>query len=93
MQIEIYTVFDSAAKAFLQPFFARSKGEAIRSFTDVVNTNDHQFNKHVHDYSLFHIGSYDDGSAIVTPVGPARIVTAIEVLAVDDVFPPEKKVS
>lgn len=94
MQLFVYTIYDAAARAFLQPFFVRSKGEAIRSFSDAVNDEKTQFHKHVGDFSLFYVADYDDNAGtFVCPTAPERIVTAVEVLSVDDVFPPDRKIS
>ena len=60
----IFTVFDEKAGAFLLPFFAPSRGLAIRSFTETVNQPDHVFNKHPADFTLFALGTYDDSSAM-----------------------------
>jgi len=64
--MKIYTVHDSKAEAYLQPFFARSNGEAIRSFTQAINTPDHQFAKYSADYTLFEIGEFDDNTGVIT---------------------------
>lgn len=90
MILEVYSVHDKAVKAFMQPFFSRSRGEAIRSFTEVVNTKDHQFQKHAADYVLFYLGRFDDASGLFEDVEPLRIVGAMDVL-VDDIFPPERR--
>lgn len=85
-------MLDRAVNAYLQPFYARSKGEALRSFSDTVNQKDHQFFRHAADYSLYYLGQFDDANAGFQVLQePQRVVTALEVI-VDDVFPPEKKV-
>lgn len=80
MNLLMYSVYDKAVKAFLQPFFVRSKGEAIRSFADAVNKKDHQFGLHVMDFVLFEIGEYDDTTAgISVPASPVKVIEAHEV--------------
>lgn len=74
----MFSVYDAATEAFMQPFFARSKGEAVRSFTAAANAEDHQFYKHADDYTLFQIGVFDDGLGEVTPVTPTSLGTALE---------------
>lgn len=75
-----FSVFDSAVGAFLPLFFARSKGEAIRSFSAAVADSGHQFAKSRGDYSLFLICEFDDQSGgVVCPVAPERILNAVEV--------------
>lgn len=59
----IFTVFDSKAAAYLQPFYASTKGVAIRQFSDAVNDPGHQFARHGEDYTLFELGHFDDQNA------------------------------
>lgn len=59
---KVFTVFDSAASAYLQPFFAQTKGLAIRYFTDAVNNEKHDFNRYADSYTLFELGEFDDVS-------------------------------
>lgn len=80
MILKVFTVYDSATLAFLPPFFCRSKGEAIRSFTQAVMDEGHQFAKHKSDYALFELGEFDDSSAaIAVSQVPVRVITALEV--------------
>lgn len=83
MIMEAYSVRDDAVGAFLPLFFARSKGEAIRSFTMAVSDEKHQFAASKGDYVLFKIGSFDDNSGALFGDGPERIMGAIEVAVVD----------
>lgn len=60
MKLKIFTAYDSKVEAYLQPFFMRSRGDAIRAWTDLANNPEHAFHKHAGDYTLFEIGEYDD---------------------------------
>jgi len=57
---QIYTVFDSKVAGYLRPFFAQTKGAAVRDFSDAVNDPAHSFNRHAEDYTLFELGTFDD---------------------------------
>lgn len=82
MIYEIYTVYDSAAEAYLPPHFMRSHGEALRAFESAVSDSSHQFHKHAADYTFFHIGSYNDLTAEIIPLSsPVPLARAHEVLA------------
>ncbi|QXP07990.1 MAG: nonstructural protein [Arizlama microvirus] len=63
MKMSMFTVYDSKAEIYLQPFFLQSRGEALRSWDDVVNDAKSQFNKHPTDFTLFEIGTYDTNKA------------------------------
>lgn len=76
---QCFAVRDKAVGAFLGPFFVRSKGEAIRSFGDAVNDPKHQFARHLNDYALFQLGSFDDQSGMFTPA-VEKVVEGFEVM-------------
>lgn len=85
MKLQVYSVLDKAVNSFLQPFYARAKGEAIRSFSDACNNREHNFNKHASDFVLVHLGEFDDASGLFTSIEPQRVIGALECL-VDDPF-------
>lgn len=60
MKKQVFAIYDTAVGAYLQPFFMRSPNEAIRSFRESANMDDHPFNKNPEDYTLFHLGEYDE---------------------------------
>lgn len=93
MQLYLFSVYDKAVKAFMQPFFSRSRGEAIRSFTDAVNDEKSNFRRHSMDFVLYALGEFDDNSGLFKTAEPDRVVSAEEVRIEEDVFPPEKRVS
>jgi len=62
----MFAIHDSKAKAYLPPFVMPEKGQAIRVFSDCINSDDHQFSKHPADYTLMHIATFDDSIGIVT---------------------------
>jgi len=68
MNKEAFSVFDSAAKLFLEPFFAETIEVACRMFRQVVNKPDHQFAKFPEDYTLFHVGSFNPESGMLEPL-------------------------
>ncbi len=64
MMLLAFSVFDSKAEVFSKPFFEGTKGSAIRAFSDAVNEEGHTFHKHAEDYTLFHVGAYDDSMGV-----------------------------
>ena len=63
MKLKIFSVFDSKVAAYMNPFFARSTAEAVRIFSDAVNSSQQGFKSHAEDYTLFELGVWDDQSA------------------------------
>lgn len=58
--IKVFTVFDTKAEAYLQPFFMQTRGQAIRAWSDSVNDEQTQFFRHPADFVLYEIGEYDE---------------------------------
>lgn len=86
MKINMYTVFDSAVKAFVQPFFQITDGAAVRLFQDQVNNSDSNISKHPDQFTLFRVGSYDDSSALLIPETPVSLGNGTQYIVSDSVI-------
>lgn len=75
----IYAIFDAAAGVYMPPFHMQRDNQAIRAVQDVVNSKDHPIAQHPHDYTLFHLGSFDDnlGVYLNNDPGPRALTTAL----------------
>nr|AVQ10175.1 DNA binding protein VP4 [Gokushovirinae environmental samples] len=62
MKLQILATMDSAAGAYMRPFFVPSIGVGIRSFADEVNrpSAENVLYQHPEHFSLFHLGSWND---------------------------------
>lgn len=89
MILHVMSVHDKAVRAFMQPFYARSIGEAIRSFTELANDPQTNVARHPSDFVLFDLGEFDDNSGLFISREPRRVLGAYEV--VKDVAPPVVK--
>lgn len=71
-------VRDVKADGFATPFFVPTLGMAERSFADEVARDGSPMNVHPEDYSLYHVGMFNDsnGQLVSTPT-PTLLVTAI----------------
>lgn len=65
--MKIFTVYDSKAEAFLQPFFLPAAGAAIRACENALKQSDHPFSLSPGDYTLFEIGSWDATDGVYIP--------------------------
>lgn len=77
--LKVYSVYDSKVGAYMNPIYLRSKGEAVRVFTETVNSPDHQFAKNPEDFTLFELGDWNEENAnfILYPT-PISVGVAIE---------------
>lgn len=79
MKLQIFSIFDTAVGAYTTPFFLKSKGEALRSFIDIVNDPKSRIHAHAKDYTLFWIGEwFDDTSNFLIAVTPEPLAKALE---------------
>ena len=63
MKLSVFAIFDSKAEAYASPFFMGAIGQAIRAFSDEASNDSSNIAKHPEDYTLFHLGTYDDATA------------------------------
>lgn len=77
----LFAIKDTAVGCFNRPFCARHRGEAMRLFTDEVNSSDAQnpLAKHPKDFELYSVGMFDDsdGSLIASPC--ERLAAGVDV--------------
>lgn len=66
MLLHIYSMYDSAAKAYTVPFYAQSDGVAWRLFADKVNDPETVVGKHPEQFTLYLIGHWDDENGSIT---------------------------
>lgn len=71
----VYSIRDNVAGYFLPPFFAINDGHAKRMF--IVGLGD-SF-PHRADFSLFCIGSWNDGDAALVPSDPRRVLSGVSI--------------
>ena len=67
MKLKVFSIYDSKAEAYKQPFFMATKGEAVRGILEVLDRPDHLFAKYPADYTLFELGEYDDSNGKMLP--------------------------
>ena len=60
--MQIYSVFDTKAEAFITPFFAPTNAVAKRMFKEAAQDQNHQFHKNAEDYNLFVLGTFDENT-------------------------------
>ena len=57
---QILSIYDAKAETFSPPVFCVAIGEGVRSFEDEINNPQSPFSRHPEDYTLFHLGTYDE---------------------------------
>lgn len=81
MLLQVFAVYDSKVEAYMSPFFMQSRGQAIRAFCDTAEDSNSQIGKHPADFTLFHLGEYDDSNASFSLAStPISLGVALELL-------------
>ena len=78
MILKAFSVYDSAAKAYMTPWFLHQEAQARRVFGNAINQEDHQFYANPEDYTLFYIGQFDDETGMVESVTPESCGNGLE---------------
>ena len=81
MRLQVYTIYDVKAAAYMRPFFMQSDGQAQRAFADLAVDGEHDIGRHPEDYSLFGIGHFDDDKGAISGEAPRCLCTALEMVA------------
>ncbi len=81
MNLNIYTVYDSATQSYWPPMYAVADGQIMRTFGKWATSADHQIAQSPKDYSLFRLGVFDDQTAKFTPGIKTCMATALEAIA------------
>lgn len=74
-KLKMLAVHDSKVGAFMQPWFARSIGEAMRTWETVCNEGDSMMAKYPEDHSLFEVGEFDDQDGSMTVLSAPRCLS------------------
>lgn len=90
MKVQVYAVADSGIQAYMPPFYARARGEALRAFTQLVNNRDTNVNKYPHQFELVYLGEFDDVTGLFECKEPEHVVDAVGVF---EPFTPETELT
>lgn len=76
--------FDQKARVYLTPFYVTHIAVGVRAFSDAAKLPDHQVCKHPEDFTLYHLGSFNDETADYSPFAhPINLGTALNYLTVN----------
>lgn len=62
----LFQVYDSKTKSYDMPFAAMSYGEVERIFYETVKHGKSTIAKYPNDFTIFHIGMYNEENGIIT---------------------------
>lgn len=76
---KLFSIYDSKAAAYMNPFIQPTVPAAMRSFGVVCSDPNSEFHKHAEDYTLFELGDWDETLGKLIPLStPHAVCKAIE---------------
>ncbi len=63
--LKVFSVYDSKAEAYIQPFFCVNRAVGIRNFASAASDPQAGFCRNAADYTLFEIGDFDPVSGSI----------------------------
>lgn len=79
MKIQMFAVYDSTTQIYAQPNFLATIQVAQRMWPEAANDPNSQIGKYPADFTLFHLGEYDDETGKFTNLHtPVSLGTALE---------------
>lgn len=82
MELGCFTIWDKKAEAGVTPFFAANTAVAMRDFKSACNDVTHAFYRNPEDYSLWFVGTFDQGNK---KLKAEDVVCVAEALAMKEV--------
>lgn len=74
----IFSIRDSKAEAFMQPFFVQAEGVAKREFGNLVADKTHAVGRHPEDYTLMMVGTWNEVTGNIEHVEPKSFGNGID---------------
>lgn len=82
MLLKMFSIRDSKGEIFNPPYYAKTHGEALRSFKTLSNDPKSTINQYPEDFDLYFLGEYDDQTGKLKPNDtPQHIEKAVTVMS------------
>lgn len=76
--LNIFSVKDGKAEAYITPFFLPNTEMAIRTFGASCSDKQHTFGLYPQDFHLYHLGTFDMLTCSFKSIPPKLLITGIE---------------
>ncbi len=80
MNLNLYTIYDTAAAYYKNPWCANTDEQAMREFADIFD-GDNPIARHPEHYFLIKLGSFNNESAKIIQQNTETLLTGLEALA------------
>lgn len=77
MKTIVYSIYDSKAKAYSQPFHAVNDAVAMRMVSAAVNDPGTSLNRHPEDYTVYELARFDEENGTFEILNQRAVTTCI----------------
>jgi len=77
MVYQVFSVRDSKGELFAAPFCMSNVALAIRKVSEFVNNPGSELSKYPGDFTLYHIGTFDEVSGVLTALSPVKLINVL----------------
>lgn len=74
MKTLLFVIYDSKAEVYGKPFHLLNQSVAMRTALDLRSDKTTEIARHPEDFTMFHIGEYDDSTGQVTQMKSMDVV-------------------
>ena len=78
MIVNLYAIYDRASGVYDGPLRGQTDDVVKRQFVDMCVASDHPVSQHPEDYTLFKVGSWNDGTGELIDVVPEKLMNGAE---------------
>ena len=81
MKVSLYAVFDRCSGVYDGPIPGRADAETIRNFKFMCENPESKMSQSPEDYTLFKVGTWNDGTGEVEDVVPEKLINGAEAVS------------
>ena len=81
MIVNLYAVYDTATGIYDGPIPGQSDGQMIRKFSDMAVNAETEIGKHPEDFTLFRMGTWNDGTGELVDNTNDKLINGVEAVA------------
>ena len=78
--LKAYSIYDNKAAIYLPPFYNTNDQVAIRTFTDILQNPNTPMNRHPEDYSIYHVGYFNEETGSLDGCPKEHFIDATTIL-------------
>ena len=81
MLVNLYAIYDVCSGIYDGPFPGVADGAVLRDFTDMCKKKDSKMGTHPEDFTLFKVGTWNDGTGEVVDLLTEKLMNGIEAVS------------